>query len=74
MRSRTSDFLIALAVAALLGWWSTATPAPLAEDAASTEFSAARAMRDVRAIAGTPHATGTPELASVRATLAARLT
>lgn len=74
MRTRTSDFLITLAVAALLGWWSTATPTPLPEDAAATEFSAARAMHDVRAIASTPHATGTPELAAVRATLAARLT
>lgn len=74
MRQRTPDFLIALTAAALIGWWSTATPAPLPETAAATEFSAARALTDIRAIASTPHATGTPALTAARAHLAARLT
>jgi len=74
MRPRTPAFLITLAAAALIGWWSTATPAPLPSDTVATEFSATRAMADVRAIASTPHATGTPALATARAHLAARLT
>ncbi|MFN0099883.1 MAG: M20/M25/M40 family metallo-hydrolase, partial [Gemmatimonadaceae bacterium] len=49
-------------------------PAPLPADAVATEFSATRAMEDIRAIASTPHATGTSALAAARAHLAARLT
>ncbi len=71
---RTPAFLIVLAAAALLGWRTNATPAPLPADAPATEFSATRAMADIRAIASTPHATGTPELAAARAHLASRLT
>jgi hypothetical protein len=74
MANRTPAFLGSLVAAALLGWWSTATPAPLPESAAASEFSAARAMADIRAIASTPHATGTPALAAARAHLASRLT
>jgi len=73
MPTRTQAFLAALATAALIGWWSTATPAPLPADTVATEFSATRAMADVRAIASTPHATGTPALAAARAHLATRL-
>jgi hypothetical protein len=71
---RTSAFLVALAGTALLGWRATATPAALPADTPVTEFSAARAMADIRAIANTPRATGTPELAAARAHLGARLT
>lgn len=71
---RTTAFLLALAGAALIGWRASATPAPLPADAPATEFSATRAMADIRAIASTPHATGTPELAAARAHLASRLT
>lgn len=74
MHGRTLGFLIALAAAAFIGWRATATPAPLPADAVSTEFSASRAMADIRAIASTPHATGTPALGAARAHLATRLT
>jgi hypothetical protein len=74
MHGRTPGFLIALAAAAFIGWRATATPTPLPADAIVTEFSASRAMADIRAIASTPHATGTPALAAARAHLRARLT
>ena len=73
-QGRTPAFFVALACAALMGWRATAPPAPLPADAPDTEFSATRAMEDIRAIASTPRATGTPELAAARAHLASRLT
>ena len=72
--TRTTSFLLTLAGAAALGWAAVRTPAPLPADAPATEFSATRAMADIRAIASTTRATGTPEIAAARSQLAARLT
>lgn len=41
-------------------------PSPLSENAAPSEFSAARAIRHIEAISQKPHRIGTPELAAVR--------
>ena len=71
---RTTAFLATLVGAAVLGWRATATPAPRAADAPTDDFSAMRAMADIRAIASTPHATGSPAIAAARAHLTARLT
>ncbi len=73
MPNRSQSFLLAAAGAAVLGWWSTATPTPLPLDAPAAEFSAARAMVDIRAIASVPHATGSPALAEARRHLGTRL-
>ncbi len=64
---------IAVAAAVALGIIGTTPPAPLPADAASTAFSASRAMTDVRRVAATPHTTGTAEDAAVRAYLTQRL-
>lgn len=72
--NRTLTLLVTLGGAALIGWLAAATPTPLPMDAPATAFSAMRAMGDIRAIASTPHATGTPALASARAHLTQRLT
>ncbi|WP_439547450.1 M20/M25/M40 family metallo-hydrolase [Sandarakinorhabdus sp.] len=48
-------------------------PAPLAADAPANQFSAARAMADVRVLAREPHPTGTPASAAVIAHLERRL-
>lgn len=58
---------LALAIAAIL------PPAPLITDAPANQFSAARAMEDVRIIAAKPHPTGSEENAQVRAYLISRL-
>lgn len=64
----------ALAGAILLAVFATTTPAPVADkDADATEFSAERAMADVREIARAPHPTGSAENARVRAWLVRRL-
>lgn len=74
MPNRSAAFLAALVGATVIGWCSSATPAPFPQDAVASEFSATRAMEDIRAIASTPRATGSPALVAARAHLAARLT
>jgi hypothetical protein len=54
--------------------FGTTPPAPLPFDAPAQDFSAARAMRDVEAIAREPHTMGTPQNAKVREYLKQRLT
>ncbi len=66
-------FVAATLVAIALGIAGTTPPAPLPADAPAIEFSAGRAMADVRRVAAGPHATGTAENAEVRAYLIARL-
>lgn len=61
--------LIALAWAAL----RIQVPAPLDADAPASQFSAARAMADVRVLAREPHPTGTPAAAAVIGHLERRL-
>lgn len=65
--------VIALLAALALAVLATTPPAPLPDTAPPTEFSAARAMADVRVIAARPHPTGSAENAKVRAYLLQRL-
>ncbi|RYD58929.1 MAG: M20/M25/M40 family metallo-hydrolase, partial [Sphingomonadales bacterium] len=65
--------IVAVAGAILLAVLATTTPWPAPADSPATEFSATRAMVDVREVARAPHPTGTPENARVRAYLTARL-
>ena len=66
-------FVATLVAAVLLGWRTVQPPAPRGGDAPAAEFSAARAMADVRQIARAPHPTGSAENARVRAYLVQRL-
>jgi hypothetical protein len=70
---RWSLLLIALALAALLGFFVASPPAPVPASADQTVFSAGRAMADVRVIAKAPHPTGSAANAAVRAYLVGRL-
>ena len=51
-------FLLTLAAGLLLGWWTCLTPTPLGASAPADQFSAGRAMADVRLLARVPHPTG----------------
>ena len=66
-------FVAALAGALVLAIIGTTPQPPRSADAPPGQFSAARAMVDVRAIARAPHPTGTAENAQVRAYIAARM-
>lgn len=72
MKSWT-NLLVAIAGALLLAIFATTTPWPAPADAPASDFSATRAMTDVRAIGSKPHPTGSAEDAQVRAYLAQRL-
>ena len=65
--------LLALALLIMVSMRNLAPPAPLPASAPATVFSAARAMVHLRHIAAAPHATGTAEIAAVRAYLLAEL-
>ncbi|WP_017666839.1 M20/M25/M40 family metallo-hydrolase [Sandarakinorhabdus sp. AAP62] len=52
-------FLLTLAAGLLLGWWTIQTPTPVDASAPADQFSAGRAMVDVRVLAREPHPTGT---------------
>lgn len=65
--------VIAILGALLIILVQTATPQPAPANAPVADFSAARAMLDVRRIATTPHALGTPANAAVTAYLVQRL-
>jgi hypothetical protein len=66
-------FLVTLVAAILLGWQAAQPPAALGDTAAASDFSAMRAMADVRVIAKAPHPTGSAENAAVRDYLVGRL-
>ena len=70
---RWLPFLFTLLAAALIALWGTDTPAPLPHDAPADQFSAGRAMADVRAMAARPHPTGSAANDAVRAHLTRRL-
>ena len=72
MKNR-AHLLVAIAGALLLAVFAVAVPKPVASDAPAMEFSADRAMADVREIARAPHPTGSAENARVRDYLAERL-
>lgn len=62
-----------LFVAAILGLVTARTPSPLAANAPADQFSAGRAMADVRIIAREPHPVGTAANAAAREHVAERL-
>ena len=70
---RLALLLGSLALALLLAVFTLQTPAPVAANAPATEFSAARAMTDVRVIARAPHPVGSPEHEQVRGYLFGRM-
>ncbi len=65
---------VCLALALGLAWRSEQTPAPAPLSAPQAEFSAARALPGVAAIAATPHPIGSPANAQVRDYLMRRMT
>ncbi len=71
---RWAMFFAVLALASLLGWRAALPPAALPAAAPATEFSAERAMADIRVIAARPHPTGSAANDTVRAYLVRRLT
>ncbi len=64
---------VTLVLAGLIGWKAAQPPAPLPASAPADQFSAVRAMADVRAIASTPHPTGSVANAAARGHLVERL-
>lgn len=66
-------FVAVLLIASMLAFRASTPPSPRGVDIALEEFSAARAMTDVRIIANKPHPTGSEENAKVRAYLVQRL-
>ncbi|MFC5342675.1 M28 family peptidase [Brevundimonas staleyi] len=64
---RWALFLGSLAVALLIGVWALQVPAPRGLETPDQDFSAARAMIDVRQIAIRPHPVGSADHARVRA-------
>ena len=65
--------IVALVLGLLLGVYATIPPAPRPVDAPVAQFSAGRAMADVRVIAARPHPAGSPENAEVRRHLLLRM-
>lgn len=63
----------AVLAALLLAILGTTPPGPRGVDAPARDFSAGRAMADVRQIASSPHPTGTAENARVRSYIAGRM-
>ena len=73
MLNKWGPFFLALIIGLWLVLISIMPPAPKPADAPQDEFSAARAMEDIRIIAAKPHPTGSAENAKVRTYLSARL-
>ena len=70
---RWALFLGSLAVALLVGVWALQVPAPRGTETPAVDFSAARAMTDVRAIAARPHPVGSADHARVQQYLFGRM-
>ena len=71
---RWALFLGSLAVALLIGVWALQVPGPKGTATPAVDFSAARAMSDVRAIAARPHPVGSADHARVQQYLFGRMT
>lgn len=71
---RWAAILLILAAAISLAFLANRLPDPQPETAAGTQFSAGRAMADVRAIAAAPHPIGSAEIERTRRYLMARMT
>jgi hypothetical protein len=72
--ARLTAFFVCLALAFAIFYVSVATPPPRPAGAPAGEFSAARAMIDIAAMAPVPHPVGSPADARVRDYLLARMT
>ena len=70
---RWALFLGSLAVALLIGVWALQVPAPRGTDTPAIDFSAVRAMADVRAIGARPHPVGSADHARVQSYLFGRM-
>ncbi len=70
---RWALFLGSLAVALLIGVWALQVPAPRGPETPAVDFSAARAMTDVRAIGARPHPVGSADHARVQQHLFGRM-
>jgi peptidase M28-like protein len=70
---RLLTLLGALIIAAWIAWWSEQLPSPRPASAPATEFSAERAMADVRLLAPAPHPIGSPQNMRVRDALVGRM-
>lgn len=64
---------IALGMAIALAWLGNRLPDPAPQTAPDAQFSAMRAMQDVRAIATKPHPIGSPEIEETRRYLVRRM-
>ena len=71
---RPLGLAVALIAGFLIFYFNTVTPRPAPLDAPAADFSASRAMVDIRAMGSTPHVLGSPEDAEVRDYLVARMT
>ena len=73
MLNKWGPFLLSLCLGIWLAFIAILPPTPKSIDAPQDQFSAARAMEDIRIIAAKPHPTGSEENAKVRAYLLTRL-
>jgi len=70
---RLIALIVALALGAMLAWRGERTPEPVAATAPAVDFSADRAMADIRVIAARPHPVGSAENRQVRDYLVGRM-
>lgn len=73
MIKKWGPFYFSLLIGVVLAIITILPPAPKGLDASENQFSAERAMEDIRIIAAEPHPTGSEENAKVRAILSDRL-
>ena len=71
--NKWGPFLLSLCLGIWLALIAILPPSPKSMDASQDQFSAARAMEDIRVIAAKPHPTGSEENTKVRAYLLTRL-
>ncbi len=71
---RWALFLGSLLLALLIGVWALQVPSPRGTQAPAIQFSAARAMQDVRVIGARPHPVGSADHVRVRDFLVRRMT
>lgn len=71
---RSIALVLALVAGVLIAWSELRLPPPVAADAPLTQFSAGRAMADVRLVAARPHPMGSAANHAVRDRLLARMT
>jgi hypothetical protein len=71
---RWLSVVFVIVLGAALGGLANRLPSPKPADISTTQFSADRAMQDVRSIAARPHTTGSAEIEETRRYLTARMT